>query len=163
MKYLIMSLLLLLASCTSTKYVPVERVRTEYIAADTTAVYNRLTQMFESMREREARSDSLIDRSNETVTLNEQGDTVRCDRERVIYRATGRERDLEKKTVQQDSIINSLRLQLASVKQDSVPVPYPVEKKLTKWERTKIDWGGWSMAVLAAVVVVALGLWKRRS
>ena len=37
---------------------------------------------------------------------------------------------------------------------DTIQVPYPVEKKLSKWQQTKVDWGGW--AILAADVMIIL-------
>lgn len=43
------------------------------------------------------------------------------------------------------------------MQRDSIPVPYPVEKPLTKWQRWKMDLGGWAMgaaAVLAILVVL---------
>ena len=46
-----------------------------------------------------------------------------------------------------------LNTRLESVKTDSVPVPYPVEKELSKWERTKIDYGGTAMLTAAALVI----------
>ena len=39
---------------------------------------------------------------------------------------------------------------------DSIPVPYPVEKRLTKWQQTKVDWGGWALLVLIVLVVIAI-------
>lgn len=148
--------LIALTGCTSTKYVPLESVRTEYVEADTAAIYNRALRMFEFMRDRERSSDSLVDRSRETVVLNEQGDTTRHDRERIIYRATHREKELERKVIEQDSIIGELRERLASVKVDSVPVPYPVEKKLTRWQQTKMDLGGIAIGAVGAVCLAAL-------
>lgn len=37
---------------------------------------------------------------------------------------------------------------------DSISVPYPVEKKLTKWQRWKMDAGGWAMGVAAVLVIL---------
>lgn len=147
---------LLLTGCTTTKYVPVESVRTEYRDADTTAIYNRLLKFFESTREKETRSDSLFDREKETLILRENGDTARHDRERIIYRSTNREKELETKVKEQDSIINDLRMQLASIKTDSIPVPYPVERKLSKWEQTKMDLGGIAMGGVAIALCFAV-------
>lgn len=155
---LLVALALTLTGCTSTKYVPMERVRTEYVEADTAAIYNRALRAFESLRDRERSSDSLVDRSRETVVLNEQGDTTRHDRERIIYRATHREKELERKVIEQDSIIGELRERLSSVKVDSVPVPYPVEKKLTCWQQTKMDLGGIAIGAVGAVCLAVL-LW----
>ena len=39
---------------------------------------------------------------------------------------------------------------------DTIQVPYPVEKKLTKWQQAKVDWGGWAM--FGALVVIILFL-----
>ena len=40
------------------------------------------------------------------------------------------------------------------MQRDSIPVPYPVEKPLTKWQRWKMDLGGWAMGVLAVLVIL---------
>lgn len=37
---------------------------------------------------------------------------------------------------------------------DTIQIPYPVEKKLSKWQQIKVDWGGW--AILAADVMIIL-------
>ena len=42
----------------------------------------------------------------------------------------------------------------AIVKEDSIQVPYPVEKKLSKWEGIKMDFGG--MAIGASIVSVLM-------
>lgn len=39
---------------------------------------------------------------------------------------------------------------------DSVRVPYPVAKPLTKWQRWKMDAGGWVMGVTAALVILVI-------
>lgn len=158
MKRMCFIALLFLTGCTSTKYVPVETVRTEYLEADTTEIYNRLLKFFESTHEKEARSDSLVDREKETVILKENGDTARYDRERIIYRTTNLEKELETKIKERDSTINDLRLQLNSIKSDSISVPYPVEKPLTKWQRTKMDFGGMAIGALVVVMCAAV-LW----
>lgn len=149
----IVTVLLGLFGCASG---PREIVRTEYVKADTTGMYERLRCFFESIYHREASSDSVIDRSKETVVLKENGDTARHDKERIVYITSYREKELEHKVQQQDSIINALRLQLESVKVDSIPVPYPVERQLSKWERTKMDFGGVAISVMAAIVCVAV-------
>lgn len=40
------------------------------------------------------------------------------------------------------------------MQRDSVRVPYPVEKPLTKWQRWKMDLGGWAMGVAAGMVIL---------
>lgn len=44
-----------------------------------------------------------------------------------------------------------------SVKTDSVRVPYPVEKKLSRWQGLKMEVGGWAIGVLSVVVLGAIG------
>lgn len=39
---------------------------------------------------------------------------------------------------------------------DTIRVPYPVERRLSKWERTKMDFGGMALGVMAAIVCVAV-------
>lgn len=44
-----------------------------------------------------------------------------------------------------------------SIKTDSVRVPYPVEKKLSRWQGLKMEVGGWAIGVLSVVVFGAVG------
>ena len=149
-------------SCTRTVFEPVEIVRTEYVEADTTGLYERLRNYFESIYHRETSTDSVIDRSKETVVLKENGDTARHDKERIVYVSSRREKKLEHQLSERDSIIDALRLQLASVKSDSIPIPYPVEKKLTRCEQTKMDVGGIAIGFMAIVTVIAVVWLVRR-
>lgn len=144
----------ILCGCTRTVYEPLETVRVEYREADTTAIYERARIWYESMLRREKTSDSIIDRQKETVILKENGDTARHDNERIIYVSSRREKELEHKISQCDSIIESLREQLKTIKADSIPVPYPVEKRLSRWEEVKMDFGGVAIGGVASVLVL---------
>ncbi len=42
------------------------------------------------------------------------------------------------------------------MQRDSVRVPYPVEKQLTKWQRWKMDLGGLAMGVAAVLVILVI-------
>lgn len=148
--------LILCGACSTTRYVPVESVRVEYRETDTTGIYERLRNYFESIYRREVSTDSVVDRSKETVVLKENGDTARHDKERIVYVSSRREKELEHQLSQRDSVIDVLRLQLASVKSDSIPVPYPVEKKLTQWEQTKMDLGGFALGGIAVALCIAV-------
>lgn len=153
---------LLLCSCRTTKYVPVETVRTEYKEADTKEIYERIFRMFESMRENESRSDSLIDREKETLVLKENGDTASRELVRIIYRSSIREKELEKTVERKDSLIYELNKQLLSVKSDTVQVPYPVEKQLTKWQRIKIRFGEIGFGLLIVLIILFVVRIKRK-
>lgn len=39
---------------------------------------------------------------------------------------------------------------------DSVQVPYPVEKQLTRWQQMKIELGGWAVGVIAILSIVLI-------
>ena len=43
-----------------------------------------------------------------------------------------------------------------SLKIDSIRVPYPVERKLNKWESIKMEVGGWAIGGLSAVVIALI-------
>ena len=47
---------------------------------------------------------------------------------------------------------------------DSIRVPYPVEKKLSKWQQLKIDWFGELCAVLIALLsaIIIYIVWRTR-
>lgn len=158
---MMLAVAVMVSGCTRTTYVPLETVRTEYVEADTTGLYERLRDFFESMYSRETSSDSVIDRQKETVVLKENGDTARHDTERTVYVSSRREKELEHEVRQRDSIIGSLRLRLTSVKADSIRVPYPVERPLSRWEQTKMDLGGFALGGVAAALCVAV-IWLIR-
>ena len=158
---MMLAVAVMVSGCTRTTYVPLETVRTEYVEADTTGLYERLRDFFESMYSRETSSDSVIDRQKETVVLKENGDTARHDTERTVYVSSRREKGLEHEVRQRDSIIGSLRLRPTSVKADSIRVPYPVERPLSRWEQTKMDLGGFALGGVAAALCVAV-IWLIR-
>lgn len=42
------------------------------------------------------------------------------------------------------------------IKTDSVQVPYPVEKQLTRWQQMKIELGGWAVGVIVILSIVLM-------
>ena len=109
----------LLASCSSIKYVPVETVRTEYRTRDS------------------IRYDSIYQR--DSVYLMFKGDTVYKYKEKYLYKYLFLNRT--------DTVI----------KTDSIQVPYPVERKLTKWQAIKIELGGWAFGIIIAFALIIVG------
>lgn len=136
----------LIAGCTRTVYVPMPSVSVE--RNDHTVN----TADIEKERSRESTREQVT--SDTKVTVNENGDTLRTDT-RFIYL---RDRETERENERLRAIVDSLR----SAKVDSVPVPYPVERKLSRWERTKVDYGGYAMVLLGAVIAVAVAWLARR-
>lgn len=48
-------------------------------------------------------------------------------------------------------------------KVDSIQVPYPIEKRLTRWQRMKMNAGGWAIFLcIISVVTIILGLIFRK-
>ena len=102
----------------------------------------------DTVHEAVLRVDSVIQR--DSVAVVQKGDTVLITRCRDRYRVKERT----------DTVYKA--------KTDSVRVrePYPVERELTKWEQTKMDFGGMVLGGLIAVGVAAVIVWivkrKRR-
>lgn len=120
MKHLLVIIIALLAlcGCQSTRYVPVESVRTEYRDHD---VERLVTDTVHDTRLVWVKGDTVVDiRREERIRRVEIHDT--CYIERT----------------------------------DSVQVPYPVERRLNKWEQTKQDVGGYAIVALAVVVCAAV-------
>lgn len=42
------------------------------------------------------------------------------------------------------------------MQRDSIRVPYPVVKPLTKWQRLKMDLGDWAMGVAAVLIILVI-------
>lgn len=114
----------ILSSCTTTKYVPVETVRTEYITKHDSVLLK----------------DSVF--LHDSVYIHAKGDTVWYEKWHVQYQ------DRIKEVVKTDTVI----------KNDSIQVPYPVERKLSTWEQVKMDYGGKAMIVLAIVLYIVIWL-----
>lgn len=81
--------------------------------------------------------DSILVR--DSVHITEKGDTVTEFRLKYIYKYKDRT----------DTLYLS--------KVDTVGVPYPVEKELTKWQRVKVDYGGWAIGIVFAFILIAVG------
>lgn len=107
---------LVMCSCRSVQYVPVEVIKT-----DTTYI-NKIQR------------DSIY--QLDSVYIRDKGDTVLIIKTRYLYRDR----------LVQDTVYMS--------KTDSIQVPYPVERKLTKWEQLRLDVGGWAMGGFIVVFLV---------
>lgn len=108
---------LLLGSCRTTKYVPVESVktRTEY---KTLAVHD-------TVRDTVLKHNDVY--RHDSVIVRTKGDTVFVDRWHTLRQTTvDKRRTLQSIAVHDTVFVN---------KADSVKVPVPVERKLTKWEK----------------------------
>lgn len=76
----------------------------------------------------------------DSVYVREKGDTVQIVRTRYVDRFRDR--------------TDTLRM----VSTDTIRVPYPVERKLTRWQRLKLDAGGIAIG-MATVALLAIVVW----
>lgn len=91
------------------------------------------------------RSDTVF--RLDSVVIRMQGDTT------VIEKIRWQNRFVNVYKVKTDTII----------KTDSVRVPYPVEKKLSKWQQLRLDFGGWAMGgTVVAIVFIIIWLVRRK-
>lgn len=121
-----MCLLLVICSCRTVKYVPVETVK-----VDTTYI-NKLQR------------DSIY--MLDSVYVKDKGDTVLIEKYKYLYRD---------KLVRDTMYISKV---------DSIQVPYPVEKELTRWQQMKQELGGWALGIILVVTlaIVILLIYRTR-
>lgn len=83
------------------------------------------------------RHDSIYRRDSTYILV--KGDTVYKYKDRYLYKYLYLNRT--------DTII----------KTDSVQVPYPVERKLTRWETIKMESGGWAFGIIILFTLIIIG------
>lgn len=128
-------------SCRSVQYVPVESVRTEI-------KYEKIKDSLRITDKVNVR-DSIRMKDSVVTVVNDKGEVIRTE----VYHWKERYSDINTLYSELKSKYDSLY----SVKQDSIRVPYPVEKQLTKWQSMKQELGGWSFGVLAALLLGVIG------
>ena len=112
--------------------------RTKYVTVpEYHTVYTHNTDTF-------LRSDTLF--RLDSVVIRQQGDTT------VIEKIRWQNRFVNVYKIKTDTIMKS----------DSIRVPYPVEKKLSKWQQFRLDFGGWAMLVLGLLVAGIGVAWAMR-
>lgn len=72
----------------------------------------------------------------DSVYVKEKGDTVLIEKYKYLYR---------------DKLVRDT---LYMAKTDSIQVPYPVEKELTRWQQFRIDFGGWAIGIVIIAIFV---------
>jgi hypothetical protein len=83
---------------------------------------------------------------HDSVVIEKLGDTVYVNKWHIQYKDRWRE------VLKIDTFI----------KVDSVQVPYPIEKKLTKWEKIKMDMGGIAIgACLCLIILIVISFLVR--
>ncbi len=99
------------------------------------------------------KTDTFVQRDSiyhaDSVIVEKNGDTITIQKTKILYRDRWRDQ------VVRDSF----------VKNDSILVPYPVERKLTEWECFCIDYGKVTLGgtlMLFVAAILWLILWMRR-
>ena len=90
------------------------------------------------------RTDTFIQKDSihytDSIVIERKGDTIKIIKTKYIY----------KDRWQFKSSIDTV------TRVDSIQVPYPVERKLTKWEQTKMDAGGIAIGICIAVLLMII-------
>lgn len=71
----------------------------------------------------------------DSIYILDRGDTILITKTKYLY----------KDRLVRDTVYKS--------KIDSIQVPYPVERKLTKWEQLRLDIGGWAMGGFIVMII----------
>lgn len=71
----------------------------------------------------------------DSIYILDRGDTILITKTKYLY----------KDRIVHDTVYKS--------KIDSIQVPYPVERKLTKWEQLRLDIGGWAMSGFIVMII----------
>ena len=137
----------LMYGCRTTRCVPVERVRTEY--------KDRVVAVHDTVRDSVLMLNDVY--RHDSVLIRVQGDTVYVERWHTLLQSSQLRNHAERSKAAHDTLYVN--------RTDSVRVPVPVERKLTKWEKVKMDFGTVAivisaMAIIAGIVILAW--WLRR-
>lgn len=96
-----------------------------------------VTVLHDSVYVTQVQRDSII--RFDSVYIRDAGDTVWLEKYKYLYRDRWRV----------DTLV--------SVRTDTVSVPVPVERKLTRWERVKLEAGGYAIVIGFCVVLAVVG------
>lgn len=128
-------------SCARVQYVPVPS--TSYMK-DSVNLIDSLVIRYDTRI-----TDSVRIKDSTVIVQDAEGNVVR----EKYFRETERYRSLENE-------YNELKRkyeELKAEKGDSVRVPYPVEKKLSRWQQLRMDAGGIAIAGVIITVLIVFG------
>lgn len=144
---------LFLCGCSHKVYVPVESVRTDtlYLSHRDSIHVKDSIVMHHVINTR----DSVAIHDSVVIVKNEQGEV----KERLIVRYRDRwhatqenltlQRQLDRYRLENDSLREANR--------DIQNTVVPVEKKLSRWEKLKMDVGGWAIGAMSTVLLGVIG------
>lgn len=85
--------------------------------------------------------DSIYQRDSVFVNRWTAGDTIYQDK--VVWKHVYRDK------VKYDTV--------AILRSDTVRVPFPVDRELSKWEQVKLDVGGWAICAFIIIILFVVG------
>ena len=98
----------------------------------------RTDSLYLTMHER----DSIY--IQDSFHIKEKGDSVFVDKWHIVYRD---------RMIRDTAYIE---------KEKELEVPYPVEKELTWWQKTKLELGEFSIGIILILLIVVIGLVKKK-
>lgn len=138
----VLCMIMLLSGCKTTRYVPVERMRTEY--------KDRVVAVHDTVRDSVLVLNDVY--RHDSVSVLSRGDTVYVERWHTLLQSIQLRNRAERSKAAHDT--------LYVTRTDSVRVPVPVERK-----RVKMDFGTVAMVIAALAIIAGLGVlawWLRR-
>lgn len=85
--------------------------------------------------------DSIYQRDSVFINRWTAGDTVYQDK--VVWKYVYRDK------VKYDTV--------AILRSDTVRIPFPVDRELSKWEQIRLDVGGWAIGVVIITILIVIG------
>lgn len=122
------------------QYIPVEsktELRDSVITRDSIVI-----------KEKVVTRDSTVTKDSTVIILDDKGNVIRTE----LYREKERYRELNSDYRLLQAKYDSLQ----SLKNKVIEIPYPVEKALTRWQKTKMDVGGWSIGMLSGITLLGI-------
>ena len=135
-----------------------ERVKTEYVISEVhdTLWTERLVYVIDSTRH----ATSVHERDCTVVRQDAQGNVIGTDR--WHSKDTNKELSHSKEKFDSSAYFRSIIDSLRRIKNDSTSKEKVVEKKLSLWDRKKIELGGYAFVITAAVIIYLTWYVKRK-
>lgn len=141
------AIITLLVGCRTTKYVPVENVRTEY--------KDRVKTVHDTVKDSVQKHNFTFQKDSMAMSMS--GDTVKIEHWHTLKLVYYEKQKSKNTTNTSDSA--------SALKKNSVQVPYTVERQLSRWEQVKMDFGTAAIAIAAIAIIAGIGVlvwWLRK-
>lgn len=140
-------------SCSHRVYVPVQSIRTDTIymsRKDSVHIKDSLiTRQVINIRDSVAIHDSVV------IIKDEQGNI----KEKLIIRYRDRWHATQDNLTLQRLLAHYKASNdiLRAIRKERIEVPVPVERKLSRWQKIKMDVGGWAIGAMSTFLLAIIG------